>query len=163
MKRIGILFGLVILHGGCAKPLVVVPSGDGETVIKPVKMPPRVNPLGEVKSIEIEEFFTLQQSGGALIYDVRKPYFFGIDRIPGAINLPHDDYEGHVQKNDVEIQKALKAGKKVVLYCFNTTCPEARDVARKLARRDYVIHVFYQGIDTWRAAGLPLEAGVAAP
>jgi hypothetical protein len=43
------------------------------------------------------------------------------------------------------------------LYCFNIGCPEARNVAKKLARRDYAIHAFGSGIDTWRTAGLPLE------
>jgi hypothetical protein len=44
-----------------------------------------------------------------------------------------------------------------VVYCFNLGCPDARSVAKKLARRDYVVHVFGAGIDTWRTAGLPLE------
>lgn len=124
---------------------------------KPVKMPPRLENDGSSTGISIDDLFILQQSGGALIYDVRTPHFYGIDHIPGAVNWPHNQYEAQVQKRDIEIQTALNSGKKVVLYCFNTFCPEARNVSKKLVRRDYDVHVFTSGIDSWRDAGLPLE------
>ena len=124
---------------------------------KPVKMPPRLEIKGSSNGMAIDQCFALQQTGEALIYDVRVPHFYKIDHIPGAINWPHDQYDGQVQKRDIEIQEALNAGKKVVLYCFSSLCPEARNVAKKLARRDYDVHVFTAGIDSWREAGLPLE------
>jgi rhodanese-related sulfurtransferase len=124
-------------------------------------MPPTNRKLGAIESIDVEELFEIQQSGKVLIYDVRHPYFHSIDHIPGSINWPHTEYDAQVQRRDIEIQKALAEGKKVVVYCFNLGCPEARNVAKKLARRDYEIHVFGAGIDTWRTAGLPLE-GTAA-
>ena len=124
-------------------------------------MPPTNRKLGAIESIDVEELFEIRQSGKVLIYDVRHPYFHSIDHIPGSINWPHTEYDAQVQRRDIEIQKALAEGKKVVVYCFNLGCPEARNVAKKLARRDYEIHVFGAGIDTWRTAGLPLE-GTAA-
>ena len=129
---------------------------------KPVKMPPTNRKLGDTESIGLEELFELVQSVNALIYDVRHPYFYSADRIPGSINWPHTEYDAQVQTRDIEIQTALAGGRKVVVYCFNIGCPEARNVARKLARRDYVIHVFGSGIDTWRTAGLPLETSAPA-
>jgi len=139
-----------------------VPEPTTEPQSKPVKMPPSVRKLGASESIGLEEFFAIQQSGNVLIYDVRQPYFHAIDHIPGSINWPHTEYDAQVQQRDIEIQKALADGRKVVLYCFNLGCPEARNVAKKLARRDYVIHVFGSGIDTWRAAGLPLDSSAPA-
>lgn len=124
---------------------------------KPVKMPPRLEVKGSSSSISLDDFFALQQTGGALIYDVRVPYFYKIDHIPGAINWPHNEYDAQVQERDIEIQKALNSGKKVVLYCFSPLCAEARNVAKKLSRRDYDVHVMTAGIDSWRDAGLPLE------
>ena len=112
---------------------------------------------GKSTSIRLDELFQLQQSGNVLIYDVRVPYFYQIDHIPGAINWPYTDYVAQIQSRDLEIQKALASGKRVVIYCFNFGCPEARDVAHKLARRDYKISVLSVGIDSWRAAGLPME------
>ncbi|MFM2196783.1 MAG: hypothetical protein RLZZ505_215 [Verrucomicrobiota bacterium] len=147
------------------KPITETPAASPPTVeprSKPVKMPPTNRKLGAIESIDVEELFGLQQSGNVLIYDTRVPYFYNIDHIPASINWPHTDYDAQVQKRDIEIQKALAEGKKVVVYCFNIGCPEARNVAKKLARRDYVIHVFGAGIDTWRTAGLPLESAATA-
>lgn len=129
---------------------------------KPVKMPPTNRKLGSSKGIALDDFFAAQQSGDALIYDVRAPYFYAIDHIPGAINWPTTHYDAQVQERDIEIQKALKEGKQVILYCFNLGCPEARNVAKKLARRDYDVRVLTMGIDSWREAGLPLETAKAA-
>jgi rhodanese-related sulfurtransferase len=129
---------------------------------KPVKMPPTNRKLGSSEGIGLDDFFAAQQSGNALIYDVRIPYFYAIDHIPGAINWPYTHYEAQVQKRDIEIQKALKEGKQVVLYCFSLTCPEARNVAKNLARRDYDVRVLSMGIDSWREAGLPLETAKGA-
>ncbi|MFD2256351.1 rhodanese-like domain-containing protein [Luteolibacter algae] len=126
-------------------------------VSKPVKMPPTNAKLGKISGMDIDELFPLQQSDEVLIYDVRLPYFYKIDHLPGSVNWPYTHYDEEVQKRDPEIQQALAAGKKVVLYCFNLGCPEARNVAKKLARRDYEIHVLSNGIDSWRNAGLPLE------
>lgn len=134
-----------------------------EPQVKPVKMPPTNRKLGKVEGIDLEELYALQQSGEVLIYDVRAPYFYGIDHLEGAVNWPMEAYDAEVQKRDVEIQKALAAGKKVVVYCFNLGCPDGRSVAKKLARRDYTIHVLGSGIDAWRLAGLPLVNGAGAP
>ncbi len=152
------LLACVLAFVSCAepetKPTEVVKKMEIKS--KPLKTPPRVNKLGNTIGIGLEELYPLQQSGDVLIYDVRVPYFYAIDHIPGAINWPHDKYEEQVQMRDIEIQTAQAAGKKVVLYCFSLTCAEARNVAKKLSRRDYEIYVLTMGIDTWREAGLPL-------
>ena len=159
-KALFALIATLLVSCESRKPMVETPPvspSTSEPQSKPVKMPPTNKKLGAIESTGVEELFGLQQSGNVLIYDVRVPYFYAIDHIPGSINWPHTDYDAQVQKRDIEIQKALAEGKKVVVYCFNSGCPEARNVAKKLARRDYVIHVFSAGIDTWRTAGLPLE------
>ena len=112
---------------------------------------------GTSTGIGLEDFYPIQQSGNVLIYDVRDPYFFNIDHIPGAVNFPAKNYEDEIQKRDLEIQKARNSGTRVVLYCFNLGCPEARNVAKKLTRRGYDVCVLSMGIDAWRNAGLPME------
>ncbi len=133
------------------------PLADGKPVSKPKLIPSTYKSKGAATSIGLDELFQLQQADKALIYDVRVPYFYQIDHIPGAINWPYTDYAAQVEARDIEIQNALKAGKTIVVYCFNLGCPEARGVGRKLARRDYQISIFSMGIDSWRSAGLPLE------
>lgn len=152
------LLACVLAFASCAKPETKPTEvvKEAEIKSKPLKTPPRVNKLGKTSGMGIEELYPLQQSGDVLIYDVRVPYFYAIDHIPGAINWPYNQYEEQVQMRDIEIQKAQAEGKKVVLYCFSLTCAEARNVAKKLSRRDYEIHVLTMGIDSWREAGLPL-------
>ncbi|MEY3393960.1 MAG: hypothetical protein RL346_196 [Verrucomicrobiota bacterium] len=135
------------------------PEGPLHRVVasKPVNIPVGSEVKGTYESIGIGELFELQQTGKVLLYDVRVPYFYQIDHIPGAINWPHTWYDEEVQKRDIEIQIAQNAGKKVVLYCFNLGCSEARNVAKKLTRRGYSLYVFSSGIDTWREAGLQLD------
>ncbi|MEO8616753.1 MAG: rhodanese-like domain-containing protein [Luteolibacter sp.] len=124
---------------------------------KALKIPSTHKSSGKSTAIGLNELFQLQQSGSVLIYDVRVPYFYQIDHIPGAINWPYTDYVAQIQSRDLEIQEALASGKRVVVYCFNLGCPEARGVAHKLARRDYNVSVLSLGIDSWRTAGLPME------
>ena len=124
---------------------------------KPKKIPSTHVSTGKSTGIGMEELFQLQQSGEVLIYDVRAASFYQIDHLPGAINWPHTDYAEQIQGRDFEIQKAVNDGKRIVVYCFNLGCAEGRNVAHKLARRDYKVSVFGAGIDAWREAGLPLE------
>lgn len=143
-------------------PVPAALAEDAKPKSKPVRMPPTNRKSGSSEGMAMDDFFAVQQSGNALIYDVRDPYFYAVDHIPGAISWPHTQYEEQVQRRDIEIQKALKEGKQVVLYCFSLLCPEARNVAKKLSRRDYDVRVLTTGIDSWREAGLPLENGKAA-
>lgn len=157
------LLACVAAVGSCADPRPeVVVEANQLPQKKPVKMPPTNRKLGSVESIAMDDFFAAQQTDKLLIYDVRVPYFYAIDHIPGALNWPYTEYDAQVQKRDIEIEEAIKAGKQVVLYCFHLGCPEARNVAKKLARRDYDVRVLSAGMDGWREIGLPVESGKAA-
>lgn len=143
----------------CAEspPEVVVPEDTEPPKSKPVKIPVGTEEKGKSTGLGLDDFYPLQQSGDALIYDVRVPYFYNIDHIPGAVSWPYTKYDEEIQQRDIEIQKARNAGKPVVLYCFNIGCPEARNVAKKLTRRGYDVSVLTMGIDSWRDAGLPMD------
>jgi len=135
----------------------VVKSAPAKPESKPVKIAVGTVEKGKSSGMALDGFFSLQQSDSLLIYDVRVAHFYNIDRIPGAINWPYTKYEEQVQARDIEIQKALATGKKVVFYCFNLGCPEGRNVAKKVSRRGYDVSVLTMGIDSWRDAGLPME------
>ncbi len=148
----------VLAFASCAKPQPKPTEKPQEVEIKskPLETAPQLKKAGKSTGMGIDEFYTLQQSGEALIYDVRVPYFYAIDHIPGSINWPHDKFEDQVEMRDIEIKKAQAAGKKVVFYCFGLTCAEARNVAKKVAKRGHEVYVFTMGINAWRDAGLPL-------
>ena len=139
-------------------------SGQADKPAAAAEAPKPERKKGSSEGIGMEEFFALQQSGGALIYDVRVPYFYGIDHIPGALTWPHTHFDAQIESRETEMKKAVEEGKPVVLYCFNFACSEARNVAKKLVRRGYDVRVMTRGIDAWRDAGLPLETpGGAEP
>lgn len=124
---------------------------------QPVEIPVGTVDKGKSTGMALDEFYPLQASGDALIYDVRVPYFYNIDHVPGAVNWPHTKYEEQIQQRDIEIQEARNAGKPIVLYCTSLLCPEARNVAKKLTRRGYDVSVLTMGMDSWRDAELPVE------
>ena len=150
---------LTILAVSCVStpPAFVAPKDPEPPKSKPMKIAVGTEEKGKSTGIGLDDFYPIQQSGDVLIYDVRVPYFFNIDHIPGAVNWPYTKYDEEIQKRDIEIQKARNAGTRVVLYCFNLGCPEARNVAKKLIRRGYDVSVLTMGIDSWRDAGLPME------
>lgn len=154
-KRLPVLLSAFAL-AACSSTSVPAPIVE-KPHSKPKTIPSTHKSTGASTGISLNELFQLQQSGNVLIYDVRVPYFYQIDHIPGAVNWPYTDYAAQIETRDIEIQKALQSGKKVVVYCFNFGCPEARGVAHKLSRRDYKVSVLSVGIDSWRMAGLPME------
>ncbi|MGJ8633062.1 MAG: rhodanese-like domain-containing protein [Luteolibacter sp.] len=142
------------------KPEVEVqPKAEKKTELqsKPVEIPRGSVKKGKVTGMGVDELFPLQQTGEVLLYDVRDHYFYGIDHIPGSVNWPSKQYEEQVQRRDLEIEAAQAEGKKVVFYCTNLGCPEARKIAAKVKQRGYDIYVLTMGIDSWRKAELPLE------
>lgn len=157
--KIGTFGVAALLMVSCAESpqQTVVPKEPEPPKSKPVQIPVGREEKGKSMRMGLDDLYPLQQSGDVLIYDVRAAYFYNIDHIPGAVNWPYTKYDEEIQQRDIEIQEARNAGKTVVLYCTSLLCSEARNVAKKLARRGYDVSVLTMGIDSWRDAGLPLN------
>ncbi len=145
----------------CAPPVrqVIAPSPvkKTEAPAKPAKKQPRLNGRGKVSSISLTDAFTLQQTGKALIYDARPPFYFALGHLPGAINLPKPNCDQQIVKREAEIKAALAAKKTIIIYCTNFACPDARTVAIHLAGFGYSSSTLTGGWDEWKDAGLPAE------
>lgn len=118
---------------------------------------PRETAPGRVTRIMLGDFFPLQQSGEVLIYDVRPAFFHSIGRIPGSVNWPKSGYEKQLVQREGEIRNAALAGRPVVLYCTDLACPDAREIASRLAERGHSVSVLEGGWEGWKAGGLPTE------
>jgi rhodanese-related sulfurtransferase len=154
----------------CAEPAREVP-----TVVKPVReiqtpqkvdlpkpTPPPKKPIlmngrGKVTSISMEDFFPLQQSGQALIYDARPGFYYQLGHIPGAIHFPKSNCDELIVSRKAEIEAAIAAKKTIVIYCTNLTCPDARTVAMHLASYGYSSSTLTGGWDSWKNSELPVE------
>ncbi len=121
------------------------------------KKKPMLNGRGKVTSISLEQFFLLQQSDKALIFDARPAFFYSIGHIPGAIHLPKNNCDERIHKREAEIKSALANGKSIVVYCSGHGCPDARTVAMHLSGFGYPAAVFSGGWDTWKESGMPTE------
>ncbi len=121
------------------------------------KKPVRMNGRGEISSISLDDFFTLQQSGKVLIYDARPAFFYQLGHIPGAISLPKNDCDEKIATREGEIKAALASGRKIVAYCTSFTCPDARALAIHISGFGYPVAVFDGGWDAWKDAGMPTE------
>jgi rhodanese-related sulfurtransferase len=112
---------------------------------------------GKVTRIPLGTFSGIQQSGQVLIFDVRPAFHFGLGHIPGAINWPRGRFESQLAIHEPRIASAAAAGIPVVLYCTDLACPDAREIATRLASRGHPVAVLEGGWEAWNAGGLPTE------
>ena len=154
---------VALAFAACAGPSKNLPAagqeaGTGDGAAQPkFKKKPRMNGRGELSSISLEEFFALQQSGEALIYDARPAFFYQLGHVPGALNLAVANCDEKINARESEIKGALAAGKTIVVYCTSLTCPDARSVAMHLSGFGYPAKIFSGGWDAWKDAGMPTE------
>lgn len=123
----------------------------------PYKKPVRMNGRGDISSISLEEMFTIQSTGNALIFDARPNFLYRIGHIPGARSLPKADCEKAIATMDGELKSAVAAGKPIVVYCSGILCPDARTVAMHISGFGHPAKIFSGGYDAWHKAGLPTE------
>ena len=74
------------------------------------KQPVRMNGRGAITTIPLADFFTLQQSGKALIFDARPAFFYGLGHIAGAINLSKNGCDEAIHARETELKAAVAAG-----------------------------------------------------
>lgn len=119
--------------------------------------PIRTISRGEISSISLEQFFALQQSGKALVFDARPGFFYHLGHIPGAIHLPKKNRDYQIRNRQTEIKSALATGKIIIVYCSGRNCPDAMTVATQLSVFGHPAAVFSDGWDAWKDADMPSE------
>ncbi len=112
---------------------------------------------GRVTRVALGDFFQLQQSRRALIFDVRPSFYFVLGHVPGSINWPRARFDSSVSTFEPKIQAATAAGTPVFLYCTDLACPDALAVAEKLAARGHSVAILQGGWEAWKAGELPIE------
>jgi rhodanese-related sulfurtransferase len=90
---------------------------------------------------------------GALFLDARPRAFWEMNRIPGALSLPEDDFEAAFEELEPELRRRFD----VVVYCSGYGCEASHLVARQLRERGIPAVVLDEGLPAWEDAGYPLE------
>ena len=153
---------IALIIASCAGPSAEQAPADPVAAPKAETKPkykkrPRMNGRGEISSISLEKFFVLQQSDKALIFDARPAFFYNLDHIPGALNMPKTNCDEAIHKRESQIKAALADGKTIVVYCTNRMCPDARTVATHISGFGYPASIFSGGWDSWNKAEMPTE------
>ncbi len=137
-----------------APPIKVAAHSEKPAPAKPAATP--VQP-GRVTRIPLGDFFQHQQSGSALIIDVRPAFYYGMGHVPGALNWPRSSFNSKLAAFEPKIQSAATNGKPVFLYCTDLACPDALNVATRLAARGHSTAILQGGWEAWKTGELPIE------
>lgn len=103
---------------------------------------------------ELQDLIT---GGDVVVVETLGPQYYEDGHLPGAINIPHTEV--------AELAPRLLPRKDatIVTYCSNTACRNSEIARAQLTALGYTdVRKYAEGKDDWRAAGLPLEAGVPA-
>ncbi len=107
----------------------------------------------------ISDFQTMQQllSDPALVViDVRDRLFYETGHLPGAKNWPLAEAD----QLDKWLQ-SIPVRSRILLYCSDSTCHMAEDLAVKMAAFNYLPTIYTPGFDGWEAAGGAIESMTA--
>ena len=93
--------------------------------------------------------------GDGVIIDLRKKNDFDKGHIPGAINLPFDQYDGF-EGNQVEFP-GLSKDKINYVYCYVLLCDLSKKAAKKFASLGYPVKDIQGGFKAWEEHNYPVE------
>ena len=109
---------------------------------------------GRLTTIEIEQIFELRLKDQVLMVDVRRGIFHQLGHIRGSVHLPLTDFEASFPKVKPQLDDAAAAGKVIVVYCQDRTCPDSHTAAEALVERGYDVSIYPGGWDEWKALGI---------
>lgn len=90
---------------------------------------------------------------GALFLDARPRDFWRMNRIPGALSLPEEDFS----RGFGELEARIRRASAVLVYCSGYGCEASHAVARRLRERGIAAGILDEGLPAWEDAGLPLD------
>ena len=91
---------------------------------------------------------------GALFLDARPRDFWRMNRIPGALPLPEDDFDRALP----EVEPRLRRASGIVVYCSGFGCEASHIVARRLRERGFIAAILDEGLPAWQDAGFPVDS-----
>ncbi len=94
---------------------------------------------------------------GALFLDARGDAFYEMGHIPGALNLPEEDFD----KAFAALEARLRDSFDIVVYCSGYGCEASHIVAHKLAEKRIEAAILNEGWPAWQDAGYPTRTGTA--
>jgi len=114
--------------------------------------------IAPAATVGLDQFRSAVEGRSALILDARPSLFFEQGHVPGALNLPRDDFARDYQNLSLSLKAATD--KPIIVYCSGGECHDSSLVANALLTLGFTrVSVFTGGWDAWSAAGLPASTG----
>jgi rhodanese-related sulfurtransferase len=92
--------------------------------------------------------------GDIVVIDVREAEDFRQGHVPGALNLPHDQWHTF---------KGLRKDALNVLYCYSQQRHLAATAAVEFAAKGYSVMEMDGGFKAWKASEMEIETGTRQP
>lgn len=89
------------------------------------------------------------RDGLVMVLDVRPREEYAAGHLPGAINIPIEELEEHLNDLDQSLE--------IVAYCRSPHCVLAFDAVAKLRRKGVNARRLQGGFPEWKSEGLPVE------
>jgi len=124
-----------------------VPKPDSQTALKYFQQ------KLECTTGPIEVSHWLGEGAPVNLIDVRAREDYEKGHIPGAVNLPRDQWA---------TAKGLSKDKTNVVYCYSQTCHLAAAAAAEFSKKGFSVMEMEGGFNTWQKAQLAVESGAWA-
>jgi len=121
----------------------------------------RVDPVEAKKYFEKKMQFTLgpvevhyyqEKKVPMSVIDVRAPEAFAQGHVPGAVNLPEENWESF---------KGLKKDQPNIIYCYSVVCHLAAKACVYFASQGYPVMEMDGGYEYWKESDLEEEKSAA--
>ena len=110
---------------------------------------------GDMEPVDREVLMKRAKNGEVAIIDVRPNEEYQAAHIPGAVSIPVDEIEYHLEK--------LSPENEIVAYCRGPYCLLATKAVKLLCSKGFRARRIKDGVIEWRACGMPIETGDFAP
>ena len=107
----------------------------------------------QLASVGRQALLDQARRGDIVVIDVRPRAEYEAAHLPFARSMPLSEIEQRLAE--------LPPGKEIVAYCRGPFCLMSDEAVKLLARRGFRMRKITDGVVEWRAAGMPLETGLA--
>ncbi len=105
----------------------------------------------DMEPVDREGLMKRARNNEVTIIDVRPHEEYQAGHIPGALSVPVDEIERHLE--------TLPKGRDVVAYCRGPYCLLATEAVNLLCSMGFQARRMKEGVNEWRACGMPVLSG----
>lgn len=102
-----------------------------------------------LEPVRANELLDRARSGDVIILDVRPREEFAAGHVPGAINIPLEELEKHLDD--------LPKDREIIAYCRGAYCVLAYDAVAELREKGFMARRLLEGYPQWKRTGLPVD------